>query len=69
MQQHGFRGLAAHRHDHRMPRKTRQIQPLQHRGEVQYSIRFLKYLQAWWRNHILKTDKEYSEFLNARGVS
>jgi len=28
----------------------------------------LVFLQTWLRDHILKTDKEYSEFLNARGV-
>lgn len=70
MQQHGFPGLAAHRHDHRMlAQKLAKFNLSNMAGRPDIPSAFLHFLQAWWRDHILTTDKEYSEFLNARGVS
>ena len=70
MQQHGFPGLAAHRNDHRMlTQKLAKFNLSNMAGRPDIPSAFLNFLQAWWRDHILTTDKEYSEFLNARGVS
>ena len=70
MRQHGFPGLAAHHYEHQMLAQelaTFNLSNLAGRPDIPAA--FLVFLQSWLRDHILKTDKEYSEFLNARGVS
>ena len=70
MQQHGFPGLAAHRCDHQTLAQQLaafNLSTLAGRPDIPPAL--LVFLQSWLRDHILKTDKEYSEFLNARGVS
>jgi len=69
MQQHGFPGLAAHRNEHQMlAQKLAQFNLSNMAGRPDIAAAFLDFLQDWLRDHILKTDKEYSEFLNAQGV-
>ncbi len=69
MEQHGFPGLAAHRHDHQMlAQKLTKFNLSNMAGRPDVPSALLDFLQEWLREHILKTDKEYSEFLNARGV-
>jgi len=61
--------LAAHEEQHRkfvadieaLDKQTRE-------GRVANSIQVLNLLRDWLINHILKTDKAYSDFLNAAGV-
>jgi len=70
MEQHGFPGLAAHRYDHQMlSQKLATFNLSNLAGRPDIASAFLAFLQTWLRDHILKTDKEYSEFLTARGVS
>lgn len=69
MQQHGFPGLAAHRSEHKeLAQKLAQFNLSNMAGRPDLASAFLAFLQGWLRDHILKTDMEYSEFLNARGV-
>ena len=70
MERHRFPGLAAHRSDHQLlahELATLNLSNLAGRPDIPSAV--LAFLQAWLRDHILKTDQEYSEFLNARGVS
>ena len=61
--------LEAHEEQHRkfvadieaLDKQTRE-------GRVANSIQVLNLLRDWLINHILKTDKAYSDFLNAAGV-
>jgi hemerythrin len=70
MQQHGFPGLAAHRNDHQqLAQKLATFNLSNMAGRPDLPPALLDFLQTWLREHILKTDKEYSEYLNARGVS
>lgn len=36
--------------------------------EANVDMELLNFLQDWLKNHIMGTDKEYSEFLNSKGV-
>ena len=69
LQQHGFPGLAAHRSDHQMlAQKLAKFNLSNMAGRPDIPAAFLVFLQTWLRDHILKKDKEYGEFLSARGV-
>jgi len=40
-----------------------------HRGaKAGVAVELLPFLQTWLKQHVLRTDKQYSAFLNARGV-
>jgi hemerythrin-like metal-binding protein len=69
LQQHGYPGLAAHRYEHQMlAQKLTKFHLSNIAGKPDIPSSLLVFLQTWLRDHILKTDKEYSAFLNARGV-
>lgn len=69
MQQHGFPGLAEHRIEHQvLAQKLAKFNLSNLAGKPDIPRTFLDFLQTSWMDHILKSDKEYSEFLNARGV-
>jgi hemerythrin len=69
MKQHGFPGLDAHhlQHQEMIAEMGKQVAAYQKDRDatIEGTIR---YLQNWLLNHINGTDKEYSEFLNAKGV-
>jgi len=69
MQQYDFPGLAAHRLEHEtFSQKLAEFNLFNLAGKPDVPPHFLTFLQTWLRDHVLKTDKEYSAFLNARGV-
>lgn len=69
MQQHGFPGFGTHRSDHQMiAQKLTQLNLSHKAGRNDISSHLLPFLKSWLHEHVLKTDKEYSEFLNARGI-
>jgi hemerythrin-like metal-binding protein len=69
MQQHGFPGLSAHRYDHQMLAQKLTKFNLSHKaGRPGIPSALLTFLQSWLHNHLLKADKEYNDFLNARGL-
>ncbi len=37
-------------------------------GKAVISVQVMQHLKDWLTNHILKADKQYSEFLNGKGV-
>lgn len=64
MQEHGFPGLAAHCHEHNLlAQKLTQFDLSNMVGRPGVPAALLDFLQTWLRAHILKRDKQYSEFL------
>lgn len=69
MERHEFPGLPTHRVQHETFRKKMMTLLERHRGAKQgVAVELLLFLQTWLKGHVLKTDKQYSAFLNARGV-
>jgi len=69
MDSHGFPGLAAHRLKHQqLTQKVVSLQQECKAGNVGVPVSLMLFLQSWLKEHILETDKQYSGFLNAKGV-
>lgn len=69
MERHEFPGLSTHRIQHEMFRKKMMSFLEKHRAaKPGVSVELLLFLQAWLKQHVLGTDKQYTAFLNARGV-
>jgi hemerythrin len=69
LEQHGYPGLADHKHKHQeLTRKVVALQEEYKNGNVGVPVSLMLFLQSWLREHILVTDKQYSAFLNDKGV-
>ena len=69
MQRHSFPGLPSHRIQHEMFRKKMTILlERQRSAKAGVAVELLLFLQSWLKKHVLRTSKQYSAFLNARGV-
>jgi hemerythrin-like metal-binding protein len=69
MEECGYPGLDAHRRDHQeLSQKLTMFNLSNLAGVPGVPAALLVFLQGWLQDHILKTDKEYSGFLNKRGV-
>ena len=69
MERHDFPGLSTHRMQHEMFREKMMSFLEKHRtAKAGVSVELLLFLQTWLKGHVLRTDKQYSAFLNARGV-
>ena len=69
MEQYDFPGLSTHRTQHEMFRQQIALFREEHKAAkpgVPVSLMF--FMRDWLKQHVLKTDKLYSAFLNARGV-
>lgn len=66
---YGYPGSAAHKteHDQFVARVSRFEEDLT-RGSVTLSMEVMQFLKNWLASHILKTDKQYSDFLCSHGV-
>ena len=70
MRKHAFPGLSAHRIEHNaLTEKIASFEQDHRAGKKNVLAPLLLYMESWLKDHILKTDKEYSAFLNARGVN
>lgn len=70
MEEHGFPGLAAHCNEHSMlSQKLTQFNLSHMAGRPDVPAALLDFLQTWLREHIVKSDKQYGEFLSAREAS
>ena len=66
---HGYPGNAVHSMEH--AKLTQQVAKVQQdflKGEKVLTMDVLNFLKDWLNNHIMKSDKQYSAFLNAKGV-
>lgn len=69
MERHDFPGLSTHRLQHEMFRKQIATFLEKHRaGKSGVAVELLLFMQTWLKSHVLKIDKRYSAFLNARGI-
>ena len=69
MQEHDFPGFSTHRTQHEGFRKQLAEYLEAHKaGKPGVPVSLLFFMQEWMKEHLLKPDKLYSTFLNARGV-
>ena len=69
MQQNGFPGLHEHRNDHQvLAQKLTKFNLSRKAGHPEIPTHLLPFLKTWWQEHVLKTDKEYTAFLNSKGI-
>lgn len=69
MEKHGFPGLSTHRAQHKVFRHKIAIFLASHKAhKASVPVSLLLFLREWLKDHLLKTDKQYSAFFNARGV-
>lgn len=69
MAQHEFPGLTTHRSYHEEFRQKIDEFLTAHRaGKAGVPVEALLFLKDWLKDHLLRTDRQYSAFLNARGV-
>lgn len=70
MQQHGYPDYDKHKAKHeKMVQKVLSLQDDYKGGKITMTFEVSKFLQDWLNKHILGTDKQYSAFLNGKGVS
>ena len=69
MEKHRFPGRSAHQLEHQAFGRTITHYLEDYRaGKLGAPAALLLFLRSWLRQHILKSDKAYSQFLNERGV-
>jgi len=69
MKGYGFPGLETHRREHEaFGRNLAKYVEDFRASKTGAPVALLLYLQSWLKNHVLKTDKDYSDHLNQRGV-
>lgn len=69
MEQHEFPGLSTHRAQHEeFRRRLAEYLEAHKAGKPGVPVSLLFFMQEWLKNHLAKTDRLYSGFLNARGV-
>jgi len=68
MQPHDFLGTVAHRIKHNNLTLKISQQKEHAAGKPGTAESFLRFLQQWLEEHMLKTDKEYVQFLCSKGV-
>lgn len=69
MKIHGYPDLAMHKKEHSELKET--ILKLNHRfntGQLAHAATIAVFLEGWITNHLQTIDKEYSSFLNSKGV-
>ncbi|HYM75503.1 MAG TPA: bacteriohemerythrin [Candidatus Dormibacteraeota bacterium] len=69
MEWHQFPGLPTHRTQHEMfRRKLADFIACHKAHKAGVPVSLMLFMREWLKDHLLKTDKQYSAFLNARGV-
>ncbi len=67
--QYGYPKLEAHKREHdRFRAKAAEFKKQLQEGHIALSIDMSMFLFDWLNDHILKMDKAYTAFLNAKGV-
>jgi hemerythrin-like metal-binding protein len=69
MQQHKYPGLEIQLKEHKgFVDKISEMQKSFESGKAMVSLSLSNFVSAWIQNHILKTDKNYTKYLNEKGV-
>jgi len=67
--QHGYAAKASHKLEHtNFVKKIADFKKGFEAGTAMVSIDVMNFLSDWLKNHIMKTDMSYSQFLNGKGV-
>lgn len=71
MQQHGYPDMAAHRAEHEaLARQVVEVQQKYHSGATAtLSMEVMNFLKNWLVKHIQGTDRKYTTFFNAKGMT
>ena len=70
MEKHGYPKLDVQKQEHReFMEKVKDVIDKHQRGTTLLSISIFEFLVSWIKNHIMKSDKAYSKFLNEKGVN
>ena len=70
MKKHSYSEYAMHKMAHdRLTKKVLEYHENYKSGKISLSVEVYNFLKEWLTTHISGTDKKYSPFLNARGVS
>jgi hemerythrin-like metal-binding protein len=66
---HGYPGTASHKIEHNnFVKKVVDFKKQFDNGTAMLSIEVMNFLTDWLKNHIMRTDKSYTSFFNAKGV-
>ncbi len=68
--EHGYSESEAHKNEHQA--LIKQVHALKQKmleGDFMIGVEVMVFLKEWLLNHILKTDKAYTQFLQEKGVS
>jgi len=69
MHAHGYPDLVKHQAQHAaFTEKVKTFQAQFQSGKVAISVQLSAFLKDWLRDHILKTDQQYSQFFTSHGV-
>lgn len=69
LEKQAYPNLAVHRLEHKnLVDKIKKFQSEYETGQLGMAVQVMNFLQDWLKSHILKTDKQYSPFLNSKGV-
>lgn len=69
MRKYSFKGYLAHKKEHdEFIAKIDTLQNKLDEGKLLLTIELTGFMKDWLSNHILKTDKAYSQFLNDCGI-
>jgi hemerythrin-like metal-binding protein len=69
MQRYAYPGLETQKKEHAgFVAKITETQKDYQAGKTMISVPILNFLSSWLKNHIMKTDLEYSSFFAAKGV-
>ena len=69
LEKQAYPNLAVHRLEHKnLVDKIKKFQSEYETGQLGMAVQVMNFLQDWLKSHILKTDEQYSPFLNSKGV-
>jgi len=67
---YGYPETSQHKEAHKaLVKQALELKEKFQKGELQINIETMNFLKNWLNNHILRTDKRYTAFLNAKGVT
>ena len=70
LQKHGYPNFAEHKAQHdAYLAKVKDIETEMRNGGLTVANQLMRFLKEWWTSHILKTDREYADFLKQRGAA
>lgn len=69
MKKHGYPAFPRHKAEHdTLTQQVIEFQREYQAGRSSLSVELMQFLRDWLQKHILGTDKQYTPFLNAKGV-